>query len=128
MSRATIIVEGNAAAPRLAETQNGRSIVTVAVGHTPRKKTDRGWEDAGPTTWFEAAFWDADGDTVRGIQKGDRVILTGQPEINVFAKQDGTPAGTIRVRFASIAVVPRAEQVSSPDEGGWADGSADTPF
>ncbi|WP_437582705.1 single-stranded DNA-binding protein [Paramicrobacterium sp. CJ85] len=144
MSKATTTVEGFAAEPRRSQTQAGKDVLTVAVAHTPRRKNrETGeFEDAGPTTWFEAAFWEQDAHAVaQVVSKGTLVTITGQPEVNVFTKQDGTTGATVRLKFATLGVVPRAQQangpaqvsapapaVSEPSTGDWATYNDEAPF
>lgn len=145
MSKATVTVEGFAAEPRKSNA-NGKDVTTIAVGHTPRRKnrqTDE-WEDAGPTTWFEAAFWEDEAAAVaQAVSKGTLVTLTGQPELNVFTKQNGETGASIRLKFATLGVIPRVNRqqqvqpqseqwAQQPQADAWAQaggyGDADTPF
>lgn len=122
MSKATTTVEGFAAEPRMGQTQSGKDVLTVSVGHTPRRKNPQSgdFEDAGPTTWFEAAFWEQDAHAVAGVvSKGTLVTVTGQPELEVFTRNDGTPGAKVKLKFATLGVVPRAERAGQANSAGY---------
>lgn len=143
MSKATFTVEGFVAkAPELGS-HNGKSVTNVTVPHTPRRKNQQTgqFEDAGPTLWVQASFWEADAEAiVATVGKGTLVTITGQPELNVYTKQDGTTDAQLRLRFGTLGVIPRQEAQghagrpqtpSTPDEpwstpGGAQNASWDT--
>jgi single-stranded DNA-binding protein len=144
MSKAAITIEGFVANElELKTTPSNHRVVAISVPHTPQKKTDSGWEDSGPTTWFEAAFWDEHADVVlRSVEKGALVTLSGIPQVQAYAKRDGTPGAKVMIQFAQLAVVvrrpkrgetPTGSPVSSSTESQvWTSSAADyddqTPF
>jgi single-strand DNA-binding protein len=125
MSKAAITVEAFVANELSIRTAGQHRVLDVSLPHTPSKKNDRGeWEDAGPTTWYQATFWDGHADIVLGtIQKGSLVTVSGFPEIEVYRKNDGEPGGKVRINFPTLAVVvrkPKAGQSTQPTEEPWA--------
>lgn len=147
MSKATINIEGFVASdPELRDAQ-GKSVVNVDVPHTPRKRNQQGdWEDAGPTTWFQATFWEELAPVIaQTVRKGTLVRIEGMPELNVYQKQDGSTGASVRIKGATLSVVARAPReghsapASNPAPDVWAtssptqsqggyDGSDGTPF
>lgn len=126
MSKATLTIEGFVAQDPTRRDVNGKTVVSVDVAHTPRKRDGNEWVDAGPTTWFQASFWEGDADAVlASVSKGSKVVITGQPEANAYTKNDGTPGASIRLKFATLGVIPTVQQ-SSPQPQ-WAP-DADRPF
>lgn len=120
MSKATITIEGYVAQDPTRRDVNGKTVVSVDVAHTPRKKEGNDWVDAGPTTWFQASFWDAEGEAVLAVvNKGTKVVITGHPELNIYARQDGTPGGSVRIKFPTLGVIPTAQKQSQPAQQ-WA--------
>ena len=109
MSKATITVEGFIANELEIKEAGAHRVVEVSVPHTPQRKTESGeWEDSGPTTWFSASFWDEHADGVlSSVEKGALVILTGVPELESYAKRDGSPGGKVLVKSPTIARVAR---------------------
>lgn len=122
MSKATMTVEGFVAKDPEVRSVNGKTVVQVTVPHTPRRKNASGqFEDAGDTLWVEASFWESEGDAVvAAVRKGMLVTVTGVPELNVYSKSDGSAGASLRLRFATLGVIPRAEI-----RGGYVPGASD---
>lgn len=115
MSKATITVEGMVSKDPELRTAAGKSVVTVDVPHTPRKKDGDRWIDAGDTIWFQAAFWEQDAEAIAAtVRKGTIVTVTGFPELNVYKRQDGTPGVTVRIKGGTLGVIPKQAQQSAP--------------
>lgn len=112
MSKAKTRVEGFIAEPRLNRTRQGEPVLSVSVGHTPRKRSQTdpsGWEDAGPTLWARASFWGDEAEHLHQVlQRGDFVILEGEPVLSMFTDRNGQAGVNLELKFATIAVVPRA--------------------
>lgn len=119
MSKATITVEGFVTRDPELRNANGKDVVSVDIAHTPRKKDGDQWVDAGETIWFQAAFWERDARPVaETIRKGTLVTVTGSPELNTYTKQDGTTEVNVRIKGATIGVIPREnrqQSVSAPN-------------
>ena len=109
MSKAVISIEGFVANElEVKVTQSGKRVVSVSVPHTPQKREGDTWVDAGPTTWFEASFWEEHADAVlQSVAKGNLVILSGTPEVQAYAKANGDPGAKVLVQFPQLAVVVR---------------------
>lgn len=131
MSKAAVTIEAFVANELTIRTAGDHRVVDVSLPHTPSRKNDRGeWEDAGPTTWYQATFWDEHADAIlNSIEKGSLVTVSGFPELEVYEKRDGTPGGKVLVKFPTLAVVvrkpkrgttqPRVEEpwaTSAPDD------------
>lgn len=107
-----ITVEGYLASDVQVRQTSSGPVADVVIPHTRRRKnkqTDQ-FEDAGPTTWFKAAFWKDDTVKAQGLTKGTRVIVTGELEVEPYSKGDGTAGANAVLLFASIAVVPDGNQ------------------
>jgi single-strand DNA-binding protein len=138
MSKAAITVEAFVANELNIREAGGHRVLDVSLPHTPSKKDDQGqWVDAGPTTWYQATFWDEHADVVlRTIEKGSLVTVSGFPEIEVYSRTDGTPGGKVLIKYPTLAVVVRRPKqgasVETPPAGDdvWSQpGSTDdTPF
>lgn len=143
MSKATLTIEGFVAKDPELGNHNGKSVTNVTVPHTPRRKNQQTgqFEDAGPTLWVQASFWGADAEAIAAtVSKGTLVTITGQPDLRVFQKQDGTTDAALSLKFGTLGVIPRAQsqQSGSPatvansapvqqgQSGDWA--AAEVPF
>lgn len=144
MSKATLTIEGFVAKDPELGNHNGKSVTSVTVPHTPRRKNQQTgqFEDAGPTLWVQASFWEADAEAVvANVRKGTLVTITGQPELRVYTKQDGTTGAELGLKFGTLGVIPRqqtgqgAPQTSAagdwqsqPVPGAQGAFDSDTPF
>ncbi len=123
MSKATAVFEGFISEPRSAVTKGGKPVLTVSVGHTPRKKEGDQWVDAGPTVWARASFFDEQADHLHGVlSKGDFVRVEGEPRLNVYTDRDGAAQASIDLWRPSLSIVPRAPR-GGGSGGGWAQGA-----
>ncbi|WP_341945671.1 single-stranded DNA-binding protein [Microbacterium sp. LWH11-1.2] len=140
MSKATTTIEGFVAKDPELGNHQGKAVTNVSIPHTPRRlnKQTNQWEDAGATLWVQASFWEADAEAiVAAVRKGTLVTVTGQPELRVFQKTDGTTDAALSIRFGTLGVIPRAEQPSAQSAPAPAQSDAwttpgsfgdDTPF
>jgi len=111
MSKATITVEGFVTKDPELRQHNGKSVIAVDIAHTPRKKDGDQWVDAGETIWFQASFWEKDAEAIAAtVHKSTLVTVTGQPELNVYSKQDGTPGVSVRIKFGTLGIIPRQDR------------------
>lgn len=116
MSKATITVEGFVTKDPEMRQAAGKNVIAVDIAHTPRKKEGNEWVDAGDTLWFQASFWDREAQPIMdAVRKGTLVTVTGQPELNVYQKQDGTPGVSVRIKFGTLGIIPRAAGNASPN-------------
>ena len=124
MSKATITVEGFVTKDPEMRQAAGKNVVAVDIAHTPRKKEGNDWVDAGDTIWFQASFWDRDAQPIMdAVRKGTLVTVTGQPELNVYTKNDGTPGVSVRIKFGTLGIIPREDrnsgQAAPQQQGGY---------
>lgn len=114
MSKATITVEGFVTKDPEMRQVNGKSVIAVDIAHTPRKKDGDQWVDAGETIWFQASFWEKEAEAIAlSVRKSTLVTVTGQPELNVFTKQDGSTSVSVRIKFGTLGIIPREPQSAS---------------
>lgn len=138
MSKATTTIEGFVAKDPELGNHQGKAVTNVSVAHTPRRlnKQTNQWEDAGATLWVQASFWEAEAEAiVAEVRKGTLVTITGQPEIRVYQKNDGTTDASLSLKFGTLGVIPRAQQPaqSAPAQtptstDTWATADTTTPF
>lgn len=117
MSKATMTIEGFVAKDPEIRDVNGHQVATISVPHQPRRKNrDTGqFEDIGETLWVQASFWDGEAIAVtHAARKGELVTLTGQPELNVYQKTNGETGAQLRLKFATLGVIPRATRPQQP--------------
>lgn len=130
MSKATMTIEGFVAKDPELKFHNGRAVTNVTVPHTPRRlnKQTNQWEDAGPTLWVQASFWEDDAElVVERVSKGSLVTITGQPELRVFTKQDGSADAGLSLKFGTLGVIPRRSGNSSAPAASESTDSWNTP-
>lgn len=111
MSKASMTIEGFVAKDPEIRDVNGQQVATVTVPHQARRKNrDTGqFEDVGDVLWVQAAFWGNDAIAVtHAARKGELVTITGQPELNIYTKNDDTTGAQLRLKFATLGVIPRA--------------------
>lgn len=114
MSKATVTVEGFVTKDPEMRQVNGKNVIAVDIAHTPRKKDGDQWVDAGETIWFQASFWDRDAQPIAAaVRKGTLVTVSGQPDLNVYTKNDGTPGVSVRIKFGTLGIIPREPQSAS---------------
>lgn len=133
MSKITMTVEGFVARdPEIKTTQSGRQVTNVSVPHTPRKRDGRGgYEDAGPTTWVQADFWDDMAVLIATtVRKGTLVRIEGVPAARAYLDKDGKPEGQLLLRFGTLSIIPRGvpqEQPQTAQGGATAPPTGDWP-
>lgn len=125
MSKATLTIEGFVAKDPELSSYQGKAVTNVSVAHTPRRKNQQTgqYEDAGPTLWVQASFWEQDAENiVAQVSKGTLVTITGQPELRTFTKQDGTFDASLTLKFGTLGIIPRGQArpaQSSPVQEPW---------
>ena len=131
MSKASMIIEGFASADPDIREHNGRLVANLSIPHTPRKRENGQWVDAGETLWVRVAFWEQDAEIVRDhVRKGTLVRIEGEPVLRSFTRQDGTAGTNLEIKFPRLALIPRnggqqaAGATSNPDVGDWASASS----
>jgi single-strand DNA-binding protein len=121
MSKGTMTVEGFVSnEPQLNHTNSGKAVISVTVPHQRSKRLENGeWERQGETTWAEATFWEDQAELIaQQVSKGTAVIVTGDPEVQVYDRRDGKPGAKVVLRFPTLGVVPRAQRQGGQSGGG----------
>ncbi len=85
-------------------TANGKAVAALTVAENHRKKDAAGnWID-GTVTWWDCTLWDkAAENAANDLQKGDRLIVTGDTYTEEFTRKDGTEGKALRVRAEEVA-------------------------
>ncbi|MDU0864437.1 single-stranded DNA-binding protein [Actinomyces urogenitalis] len=102
--------------PELRFTGSGKAVANITVPYTPRRRNPQTgeWEDAGETTWVEAAVWGDDAETVCDtLHKGSLVTLTGRPSVDVYTNRNGQAVPKLRMAVDSWAIHPRRPQAQA---------------
>lgn len=132
MSKATLTIEGFVAKDPELGNHQGKAVTNVTVAHTPRRKNQQTgqYEDAGPTLWVQASFWEQDAENiVAQVSKGTLVTVTGQPELRTFTKQDGTFDASLSLKFGTLGIIPRGQarpSQSAPAQEPWSTPGSNT--
>ncbi|PYY32370.1 single-stranded DNA-binding protein [Curtobacterium sp. MCBD17_030] len=128
MSKATITVEGFVTKDPEMRQAGGKNVVAVDIAHTPRKKEGDQWVDAGDTIWFQASFWERDAQPVMdAVRKGTLVTVSGNVEVNAYLKNSGEPSASIRIKGATLGIIPREAQAGRQSTNGTASAAWDAP-
>lgn len=70
--------------------QSGKNWMNFSVASTEKKD--------GPTTWIDVVCFDEQADAVaQGVQKGDRVVVTGRLSMETYEKKDGSQGVSLRM-------------------------------
>lgn len=130
----TIQIKGNLGRDgELRFTQSGAAVLSLNVADQARRKTDSGWEDDGPATWYRVSVWGQLGESLANsgaMVKGATVAVTGELRPREYDK-DGERRISFDVRAESVGVFPKrnapqpAQQQADPWGGA---GNAEAPF
>ena len=115
MSFVTVI--GNVGDVQLKFTPNGKAVceVSVAENHNRKNEQTGQWETES-TTWRRVSFWENQAEAVANeIQKGDRVIITGDERLREYERNDGSKGASLEMRGRHIGkvVLPMQNQQQS---------------
>ena len=120
-------IAGNVGGVELKFTPQGKAVceVSVAENHNRKNQQTGQWETES-TTWRRVSFWENQAEAVANeIQKGDRVIVTGDEKLREYERQDGSKGASLEMRGRHIGKVvmplqnqqqPQAQQQS---QGAW---------
>lgn len=76
--------------PEARVTNSGKQMAKFSVASTEKKD--------GPTTWIEVVCFDEQADiVVAELAVGDRVVVSGNMQLEQFTKKDGTPGHSLRL-------------------------------
>lgn len=101
----TITVIGNLTDdPELKFTPSGAAVANFTVAQTPRtfdRQTNE-WKD-GEANFFRCAVWRDQAENVaESLQKGQRVIVTGNLRIRNFERQDGSRGTSVEIQVDEV--------------------------
>ena len=110
-------VVGNVGDVQLKFTPNGKAVceVSVAENHNRKNEQTGQWETES-TTRRRVSFWENQAEAVANeIQKGDRVIVTGDEKLREYERQDGSKGASLEMRGRHIGkvVMPLQNQQQS---------------
>ena len=124
MSNIVAITGNIGRAPALNFTANGTAAWGFSLAYTPSRKTDAGWEDTGPTLWFDVTVWGEDAvdlaDRYNGIEKG-RATVVGRIGSRSWTNKEGVEQTSMTITAEAITIHPRKDQrqAPQPQSGGW---------
>jgi single-strand DNA-binding protein len=82
-------------------TASGKAVCNFSVAVERRFKVNDKWD--GVTTWHNCVVWEALAENVAAtIQKGNRVIVSGYPEIEEYEARDGTTGRKLVLRAEEV--------------------------
>ena len=121
MAFTTIV--GNVGGVELKFTPQGKAVceVSVAENHNRKNQQTGQWETES-TTWRRVAFWENQAEAVaEQVQKGDRVIVTGEERLREYERKDGSKGASLEMRGRHIGkvVMPLQNQQPQQQQGGW---------
>lgn len=115
-------VVGNVGDVQLKFTANGKAVceVSVAENHNRKNEQTGQWETES-TTWRRVSFWENQAEAIANeIQKGDRVIVTGDERLREYERTDGTKGASLEMRGRHIGkVVMPLQNKQAQSQGGW---------
>jgi single-strand DNA-binding protein len=113
------VVTGNLGSdPELKWTQQGKAVLGVSIGCTPRRlnRQSNEWENVGEDVWVRATFWEEEAQRlVEVLRKGSKVSVEGTLSRRTFQRNDGGQGESLELVGARfLGVIPRAQQQSQP--------------
>lgn len=103
--------------------QNGQPIVKLTVASTERifDREKNAWRDGNPT-FVEASFFRQEAQNILdtpAFAKGQRVVLTGEPNVRVYDRRDGSKGSQLEIKKAEIGLSPKFRAVGggAPQQG-----------
>lgn len=79
-------------------TFNGNDYLSISVACNKKKK-----DGTKETTWYDVSSNSVA--LLPYIEKGKTIFIQGFPQLNVFARKDGTPGGSIRIFANTIELM-----------------------
>ena len=125
---AFLTVIGNVGDVQLKFTPNGKAVCEVSVAENHNRKNDQtGQWETESTTWRRVSFWENQAEAVaEQVQKGDRVIVSGDEKLREYERKDGSKGASLEMRGRHIGkvVTPLQNQQQS---GGFQQQQQQTP-
>lgn len=127
----TAIFTGRIGMKNLHETPNG-DVITFSVAISDNYLKDGKWIEK--THWVRVAKWKPS-ETIKGLEKGDKILVEAKIEENEWAKEDGTKQKFINFmarsieRIAPARIPDRKADANEPDFSEDNEGNTDDfPF
>ena len=126
-----VTVVGNVGDVQLKFTPNGKAVceVSVAENHNRKNEQTGQWETES-TTWRRVSFWENQAEAVADqVQKGDRVIVSGDEKLREYERKDGSKGASLEMRGRHIGkvVLPMSRQSPQQQSGGFQQQQAPPP-
>lgn len=89
--------------PEMRFTTGGLAVCSFSVAWSPRKREGDKWVD-GETSWFRCTAWrDMAENIASSIQKGDRVVVTGQVSAREWEDRNGDKRTSVEIQVDECA-------------------------
>lgn len=116
---AHVTVTGNLGQdPELKWSQQGKAILGVSIGCTPRRLNSQSneWENVGDDLWIRATFWEQEAERLAEVlRKGSKISVGGTLSRRVYERRDGGHGESLELTGARfLGVVPKAQQQPAP--------------
>jgi single-strand DNA-binding protein len=100
----SLSIIGNIGGDAIVKEVGSKKVINFSVCHTEKYKDANGNQQE-KSTWVECAKWGETTGILPYLLKGTKVFVEGKPEINLYAKKDGEPGGSIRVQVNKIELL-----------------------
>jgi len=89
---------------------------------------DTGFGENKTTTWVRCTMWGERGEKISGyIKKGTKVVVTGEPNLNVYTAKDGTTKSSLELRVSEVKLMGGGEDQSNSYDQSPLSGGGETP-
>jgi len=107
--------------PSLNFTGSQTPVWGFSLAYTPSRKTDNGWEDTGPTLWFDVAVWGDDAtdlaERYSGIERG-RATVTGRLSSRTWTNKEGVEVTQMTINADAVTIhAAKAQRHSAAQTG-----------
>ncbi len=114
---ARISIDGNLAAdPDFGVGDSGTRWTHLRVASHERIRKDGAWVSTDPEYYNVTLFGEAAEAAANDLHKGDRVNLTGRPQLEMFDRRDGSAGAAVKVYTRTVTKAPDA--AAAPDGAG----------
>lgn len=133
---AHVTVTGNLGQdPELRWSQQGKAILSLSVGCTPRRlnRQSNEWENVGEDLWVRATFWGQEAERLaEQLRKGSKVTVEGTLSRRTYERRDGGQGESLEItgaRFLGIIpTAPRQPQGGYQQPQQYAQSASDDPW
>jgi single-strand DNA-binding protein len=99
----TLII-GNLGKDCVVNQVNGKSVINFTVAHSEKFQDAQGVKQE-RTTWVDCSWWTDKLAIAPYLLKGTQVYVEGQPNVNAYAKRDGTPGASLTLRVQNVQLL-----------------------